>query len=833
MFILHVVISMAKNGFHNISLHTTIILITLFGVIFSSYATTPPPGDGLTFSWNVQEISQISRDLATRRTETVLKIPYPGNPVSYRITSHAFLDITSDTLSGNRAYQPFKGRDTHGNPVYGYLYENRLHLSYYKDGQVHSIAPHADKKDTYKVISTIHDLGPMDCATLTIPGIEVRAGGHSIPCQVQNYRTWTFDLYIACTGEWGQYYGGDKAAARNAIINHVNALNAFYAGEMGIDFNLITEDHTIYTDPTTDPFNPASTVTNRADQARQFFKSRVSGSKYHLGHILHKRSGRGLNASGIAYLEAICKDDYKGGGWTGTSQPENVNFNLRVLGHEIGHQLGANHSFYGSRGNCRSPNRISGHGFEPGAGTSFMSYQGQCDEHNLDGAPSLKLYFNTHSVQEILTHLNSKVGCGTKSGSTSRVPVELPADFSVPLHTAFDLTAYANGSYNFNWEQYDSDYSSDHTDPLDGGKHKSAPMYRSYDPAPDGFHRSFPSSAAQEYGPYRGEVFATVERDITLRLMTRRPGVIQCDEMVVSVRNSPPFQILEPQENEVIDLSEQSVRARDKMTIRWETGETEIHGFPTVDIYYSINGGLTYPYILGKNVPNTGQYEVRPPYESSQARIKIQLSDGTGRMAIYHESEGDFTVAFSVLPLHIVSFLGKQEENAHLLSWTLNNSGEFVRQVQLEYSFDGIEYQGIPLAGYEVLNEEVEWSGSYRSPHIHRPQTFYRLVIEDDQAHKTYSPVVPFQNGIFTDDFWKLYPNPSDGEVRIDFASYLQPDATIKILSLEGQIVRQMKPSVQSRSVTVPLTCPDGLYIVEVVSGKEFYRKKLVVATGK
>src|SRR5690606_14596624 len=99
--------------------------------------------------------------------------------------------------------------------------------------------------------------------------------------------------------------------------------------------------------------------------------------------------------------------------------------------------------------------------------------------------------------------------------------------------------------------------------------------------------------------------------------------------------------------------------------------------------------------------------------------------------------------------------------------WTLNNSGEFVRQVQLEYSFDGIEYQGIPLAGYEVLNEEVEWSGSYRSPHIHRPQTFYRLVIEDDQAHKTYSPVVPFQNGIFTDDFWKLYPNPSDGEVRI------------------------------------------------------------------
>src|SRR5690606_19978566 len=130
-----------------------------------------------------------------------------------------------------------------------------------------------------------------------------------------------------------------------------------------------------YTEPSTDPFDPGSF--NLAEQARSFFKNKVESS-FDIGHVFHYLgASSGLRASGVAYLDSSCKDYYKGGGWTGTNSPGSIDFNMQVFGHEIAHQMGADHSFYGKEGSCAGSQRSRGHGLEPGAGSTMMSYQNQ------------------------------------------------------------------------------------------------------------------------------------------------------------------------------------------------------------------------------------------------------------------------------------------------------------------------------------------------------------------------------------------------------------------------------------------------------------------------
>ncbi len=787
--------------------------------------------ESVPFEWDSHEIDHIRNKLSTRDNLKILvEIPIPQKKLKYQIGAQPYITLL-DQVDETDLFLSFKGRDSIGNPIFGYFQQDMIHLFFYHEGQLRSVRRVDNQKDLYVVKTHNPSREKIDaCNLLLPPGVKVRKGGNSLPCQTQNYTTWTLNLYLACTGEWGAYYGGEKAEARAALLQYGSLLNAFYTAEMGIEFNLITDERSIFTNPADDPFAPEDTTTNQAEEARQFFYNEVDPSLFDLGHVFHRTNQMGYYTSGIAYLRSLCSDTYKGGGWTATSRPEEFEFTFGVFGHEIAHQLGANHTFYGTDGNCAGDNRSAGDGFEPGSGTSLMSYERQCGDHDLDGPVSKRYYLNTHSVQEIISFLN-ETNCGIKTVGNVTLPVEIAGDFSVPLHTAFELQATHEGSFDFVWEQYDTDFSNSHADPLEAGSFTSTPMFRSYDPSPEGYYRAFPSRTVQREGPIRGEVFATVPRDITLRLMTRRPGRIQCDETTVTVRDASPFEILHPVPGEVIELAVDSGGNNDKLIVHWETGDTENHGFPTANILYSTNGGLTFPYVLAENIPNTGTFAVRPPLASDRARLKVQLTDGTGRMAIYHEHPDNFSVNFSLLPIQIVSFTGLPEDNFHLISWKLNNIGEFVRRVNLEYSFDGVDYHAIPLEGHEILNTELMWSGSYRSTFTQSPRTFYRLAIENQEAFTVYSPVVPIDNQP-TDDLWNIYPNPANQEVQITFAAFPRPDAALSVRTLDGKKIYTLKMEEPSRAWTVPLNFPDGMYILELINDGVSYYKKLVIQAG-
>ena len=177
----------------------------------------------------------------------------------------------------------------------------------------------------------------------------------------------TYRLAVAANGQYTAYHGGTVDSALAAINSTLTALNFIFETDIGIRLELIDDnDLIVYTDPDTDPFqDDADNLNGTMNEELQVALDAVIGSEnYDVGHIFSGIGGGG-NAGAIG---AFCDDDVKGSAWSASTQPEGGYF-VNLVAHEMGHQLGANHTF-----SMRTEG--TGTNIEPGSGTTIMSYAG-------------------------------------------------------------------------------------------------------------------------------------------------------------------------------------------------------------------------------------------------------------------------------------------------------------------------------------------------------------------------------------------------------------------------------------------------------------------------
>ncbi len=470
----------------------------------------------------------------------------------------------------------------------------------------------------------------------------------------------TYRLAVATTGEYAASFGGAKADALGGIVTTMNRVNGIFEREAAVRMQLIANnDLVIFTNGATDPYdNNDSRAMLGQNQAT--LTSIIGGANYDMGHVFTTGGG------GVASLGSVCSATRKGQGVTGLPTPRGDWFDVDFVSHEMGHQFNAPHTFNSESNNCSGGNRSASSAYEPGSGSTIMSYTGSCSPHNLQGDSDD--HFHGGSLNTIHAFVaGGGSACGTLASTGNSPPtISAPANntaYTIPSRTPFMLTATAadanNDTLTYNWEQLNTGDANIINDPQSFFDTGNNPIFRTFAPSRTPT-RLFPSlryildNANQP--PYNapllgtttpnyftGETLPTTNRTLAFQLMVRdnRPGGGGTENVAVNVTvnaASGPFAVTVPNTNV-------SWAAGSSQTVTWNVANTSSAPVSAgnVQIALSTDGGFTFPTILATSVPNNGSANVSIPANTpstTRARIRVMA---VGNI-FFDISDANFTI---------------------------------------------------------------------------------------------------------------------------------------------------------------------------------------------
>ncbi|MDO6490157.1 MULTISPECIES: reprolysin-like metallopeptidase [unclassified Cellulophaga] len=435
--------------------------------------------------------------------------------------------------------------------------------------------------------------------------------------QINDQTLRTYRIAISASGEYTTYHGGtvvDALAAINATLTRVNEV---FETDLGIHLELIANtDQVIYTDASTDPYSGSLNT-----QAQNTFSTVIGSANYDVGHLFHQ----GPNGGNAGTVGSVCDDNWKGRAYSSRSTPEGDLFDVDFVAHEIGHQFGANHTWsFDSEGTLVQA--------EPASGSTIMGYAGIADGNNVQANGDD--YFHYYSIFQIAEYVSS-LSCGVSTSITNNPPVISPlSNYIIPKSTPFVLTGDATDPdtadvLTYTWEQIDNGVV---TRSNFGPENPSGANFRSLKPTTKK-ERYFPKIERVIQGnltqtnPSEGaswETISDVERDLNFALTVRDNvvggGQVVSETMNVRVINSAgPFAVTSQSTNQVYQSG--SVQQ-----VTWDVAGTSAAPIntETVNIYLSIDSGLSFPTLLAENVVNDGSHIVQiPNVVTTTARIKV------------------------------------------------------------------------------------------------------------------------------------------------------------------------------------------------------------------
>ena len=506
----------------------------------------------------------------------------------------------------------------------------------------------------------------------------------------------TFRLAMACTGEYTAYFGGTVSGAMSAIVTAVNRVDGIYETELAVRLVLVANnDLLVFTNADTDPYTNGD-INQMPGQNQSTLDSIIGSANYDIGHVFSTGGG------GVGRLYSVCSGSTKAQGMTGMPAPVGDGFYVDYVCHEMGHQFGALHTFNSTANGCGNHNRSNASAFEPGSGSTIMSYAGLCYPDNLQIHSDP--YFHAASLDQIQSFVGG-ASCSVNTATGNSAPsVSAGTNYTIPASTPFVLTATGsdpNGDLvTYCWEEMDLGPATALTDPDNG----SSPLFRSFQPTNSPV-RYFPSlSLVLANASSVQEIIPTTNRTMTFRVTARDNraggGGVADSEMQVTVTNTgSPFAVTFP--NTAVTLFGAT-------NVTWNVAGTAVAPIKAtnVDIYLSTDGGLTYPFLLKTNAPNTGTATVTlPQITTSNARIKIQGHNNV----FYDVSDGDFSVIPVGPRLQITSTTLTSESctpaNGRIdpfetvtVNWAINNFGNAptTNLVATLLPQNGIYYPGAP-----------------------------------------------------------------------------------------------------------------------------------------
>lgn len=750
------------------------------------------------------------------------------------------------------------------------------------------IESYSKTKSIYKLITSKNRSNnnmPIACSTEEI-ALSQQLQNKTSKIKADNQVFKTFRLALSCNGEYSNYFGGTIAGSLAGMNATMTRINGILGNDLAVKFEIIpNNDLLIYLDPLTDPYSDSSTGADNTNGAtwnlelQNNLTATIGNASYDVGHLLSATGGGG-NAGCIGCIcidPSVSKPRGKGSAWSAPSNntPQGPNFDIDVVAHEMGHQLGGNHTF---------SFKVEGTGanIEPGSGSTIMGYAGVT---SFDVQAHSDDYFSVNSVIQIQNNLSLKT-CSSNTPITNNPPIiNAGSNYSIPKGTAFILKGTGsdpNGDpINYTWEQNDSAVTEIDANSICFPTKADGPLFRSFKP----------NSSPIRYMPALNDVLANklttkwesvsnIERTLNFSLTGRDivplgNSQTKTDDMVVNVSGTVGPFVVTSQNTENIGW----VQATNQ-TITWSVNGSEtLPGSSNVNIKLSTDGGLTYPITLASNTPNDGSETIIVPnLTETNCRLLIEPTSNI----FYAINSKAFAIGYSVTSIcntyNFSTPLPIPDNQATYTTLTtsvppisstivdVNVAMSLTHQFMFDVQMEMVSPQGTTVkllnnsCGDSNINVLYDDSGntlncnsttlqtvipyeSLSSFNGQNPQNTWTLRVRDNIGGdsgtlnsasitictKSYTSLGT--NNLIISDF-SIFPNPSNGHLSIKFSSESQNDVNILIHDLLGRKLFENKYKKNSLTFNENIQLKNiksGIYLLTVLDGDRKEVRKIMI----
>ena len=142
----------------------------------------------------------------------------------------------------------------------------------------------------------------------------------------------TYRLALACTGEFGSFYGPEKENVLAEMVKSINRVNQIMENDLAIRLILAeNNDKLIFVNAETDPYDDGNSGGALLNRNTTVINENIGFANYDVGHVFTM----GCNdVGGVAFLSSICAGN-KGGGVTCHYSSDINLIAVRVAAHEI------------------------------------------------------------------------------------------------------------------------------------------------------------------------------------------------------------------------------------------------------------------------------------------------------------------------------------------------------------------------------------------------------------------------------------------------------------------------------------------------------------------
>lgn len=689
----------------------------------------------------------------------------------------------------------------------------------------------------------------------------------------------TFDLAMSVSGEYSQYHGGTLPQVNAAIATTLTRVNGVFENDFNVTMVLVaSNDNVVYLNPGTDPYSGTSDGMY-SPTLQSTLDANIGAANYDVGHLM-----AGIGNNGFAgCIGCICVNGVKGSGYTTSTVPGGVNFDIDFVAHEMGHQFGANHTFsFFSEGGIAQ--------MEPGSGSTIMGYAG------ITGATDLQSnsdpYFHAISILQVTNHVASRP-CDIQTDTGNNAPVvDAGTNMTLPIGTPFMLIGSATDAdggdvLTYCWEQFDENDGLT-AYPNENLANSNEPLFRSFSPT-EIPNRTFPRLEDLLVYGVNGttwEKIPVVSRSADFRLTVRdnRPGGATTnfdDVMVTWDATKGPFTVTSQNTAGIIWNNGNTE------TISWDVNDTNtLAGASNVDILLSLDGGLTYTEVLAANTPNDGSEDIIVPNTPAPyCRVMVKPSGAT----FFAINTIDFSIDYEVsvtcnqyasgaINLAIPDGAGANSPGSPVFDFIEVSDSFTVSDVRVNVDISHTYINDLVIqvqhpGGDDFTNVWARNCGGENNLDIIFDDNAPDIVCAQPTTG-TYAPANPLSvfNGLQANGNWAIavvdfynddsgilndwylefcvttetplsvnentfagftvFPNPNSGMFTVKFNATYSNDVTIEVFDLRGRTIysKVFSDTGLEFNQTIDLrNAQSGIYLVKAMDGTREITKKIII----